>query len=264
MAIGFPLTRSRLQALDECARRFWLAWIHRVPWPAAAEATSAEEALARGREFHRLMERHFLGLTVEPVAPSLRALWQAWQKDPLPLPSGSALPEVTLSIPEGDERLLARFDLLAIPTDPQAATLIADWKTAGRPRTRRELAADIQTRLYPYILVEGGTAIAGRGLSPDYVELVYWQAAAPADPVRFRYSAAEHRANGVEIRALIARAEALREKEMPAVIDDLSICARCPYRTYCGQPVPAVTPDPEPDPLENDSAGEEAILEDLG
>jgi hypothetical protein len=262
MAIGFPLTRSRLQALSECRRRFWLGSINRMPWPAAAQATRAEEALARGRQFHRLMERHFLGLAVEPVAPSLRALWQAWQEHPLSLPPGRTLPEVTLSTPEGEERLLARFDLLAIPADPRATTLIADWKTAARPRTRGGLAADIQTRLYPYILVEGGTAVAGRAVAAADVELVYWQAAAPADPVRFRYSPAQHEANRAEIRALIARAEALDE-EMPPVIDDLSICARCPYRTYCGRPVPPALPDLEPDALEDDASGTGTVLEDV-
>jgi hypothetical protein len=262
MAIGFPLTRSRLQALDDCRRRFWLGSIHRVRWPAAAEETAVEQALARGREFHRVLERHFLGLVVEPVAPSLRALWRAWQKNPLPLPLGRILPEVTLSTPEGDERLLGRFDLLAIPADPRATTLIADWKTAYRPRTRAELAADIQTWLYPYILVEGGAALAGRELDPENVELVYWQAAVPADPAR--YSAAKHATNRTKIRELIARAEALRKEQMPPVINDLSICARCPYRTYCGQPVPAAPPDLEPDALENDTLGEGGILEDLG
>ena len=239
MAIPFPLTRSRLQALIDCRRRFWLQWIRRLPWPAAGRPPGAEQALARGREFHRLMERHFLGLAIEPVDPDLQPWWAAWQSHPLPLPPGRARPEITLTAPEAGERLLARYDLLVVPDDPAETVLIVDWKTTARARARVALQADIQTRLYPYVLVAGGAAVAGRDLQPEEVELVYWQAAAPAEPVRFRYSAVEHRANRREIRTLIDRAHGLQAEAMPAGSDELRVCARCPYRTYCGRPLPA-------------------------
>jgi hypothetical protein len=237
MAIPFPLTRSRLQALIDCRRRFWLQSVHQLPWPAAQPA-GAEQALARGREFHRLMERHFLGLTVEPIAPNLRPWWVAWQTHPLPLPPGRALPEITLTAPEMGERLLVRYDLLVIPADVHETVLIVDWKTTARPRPRAALQRDIQTRLYPYVLVEAGSAVAGRDLRPDQIELIYWQTAAPSDPVRFPYSAADHQSNRRDIRSLIDRAHTLQPDTMPPVIDDLHICARCPYRTYCRQPLP--------------------------
>jgi hypothetical protein len=51
---------------------------------------------------------------------------------------------------------------------------------------------------------------------------------------------------------------------MPPVIDNLSICARCPYRTYCGQPVPPAPRELEPEIPEEGSSGDEAVLEDLG
>jgi hypothetical protein len=250
MTLAVPLTRSRLQALAECDRRFWLAWLAQVPWPSAATSAAAEEALARGREFHRLMERHFMGLPVEPMAPDLRTWWTAWGAYPLALPPGRTRPEVTVSAPFGDERLLVRYDLLVVPADPAATVLIIDWKTAARPPSRGDLAADMQTQLYPYVLVEAGEALTGRRLAPEGVELIYWLAADPAHPVRFRHTAAAHEAARRRLAALIARVHALRDAPMPPVIDDLAICARCPYRTYCGQPVPPAPAAQEPDDFE--------------
>lgn len=262
MALGFALTRSRLQALVECGRRFWLHSIRRVPWPAATEASGAQEAFVRGQEFHRLMERQFLGLPVDPVAPDLREWWGAWQAHPLTLPAGWTRPEVTLSIPVAGERLVARYDLLAIPADPDGTLVIVDWKTGARPRARAALNEDMQSRLYPYVLVEGAAAVTGRALRPEGVELVYWQAAAPADPVRFGYTAAEHESNGHEIEALIDRAHGLNAEAMPPVIEDLSVCARCPYRTFCNQPVgpaPPESDDLEPDLRDTSDAGDEEM-----
>jgi hypothetical protein len=209
------------------------------------------------------MERHFLGLQVEPVAPDLRALWSAWQGHRLSFPVGRTLPEVTVSAPAAGERLLVRYDLLVLPDDPDRTISMVDWKTAARPRSQSALQRDIQTRLYPFVLVEGGSAVAGREPDPDDVELIYWQAASPADPVRFRYSAADHEVQRRWILTLIDRARSLQGSDIPPVIDDLAICARCPYRTYCSQPVAAAPADPEPDSLEGMPADEQT-LDELG
>jgi hypothetical protein len=173
------------------------------------------------------------------------------------------MPELTISVPGADERLLVRYDLLAIPSDPDEIVLIVDYKTSARPRPRDALRADMQTRLYPFVLVAGGSAVAGRELDPANVELVFWQAAEPAHPVHFPYSAAQHEANRQEIRTLTDRARALQKASIPPVIDDLSICARCPYRTYCNQPIPATTAEAEPDPLELSAADDDIPLEEL-
>jgi hypothetical protein len=112
----------------------------------------------------------------------------------------------------------------------------------------------MQTQLYPYVLVEAGEALTGRPLLPARVELVYWLAADPAHPVRFRHTATAHKATRRRLGGLIARAHALRDAPIPPVIDDLAICARCPYRTYCAQPVPPAPADPEPDDVEPGTA----------
>lgn len=241
------LTRASLNDLATCARRFWLRYRAGIPWPAPPRPRDLQESMKRGQEFHKIMQRHFLGLAPEIVPPELDPWWNAWQDHPVPLLPGERLPEVTLSVPLEGARLLARFDLLVLAQDGRA--LILDWKTDRHPRSRAQLAADIQTLLYPFVLAEGGTALAvpaGVGSpragvaarSPQQIEMVYWQANDPANPIRFPYSAETHDHSRDVLRALVTQAKALRPEVEPAVIDDLTVCARCVYRTYCGRELP--------------------------
>ncbi len=242
-----PFTRARLRDLSECARRYWLRNIAQIPWPAAPLPPAVEKAVERGRQFHQLMHRHFLNMELPALPPSLRTWWAAWQRDPLPLPPGRLWPEITLSVPLAGERLLARFDLLVLADDGSA--LIVDWKTESRPRKRAELAADIQTQLYPFILAEGGHTLAPRPAPIEFgqVVMVYWQANAPADPLCFPYSADQRQANRKQLEELIGKAQVLKPANQPPLIDDLSICLRCSYRSYCGRGEPEPPDDAEPD-----------------
>jgi hypothetical protein len=254
-----PLTRARLRDLTECGRRFWLQAVARPPWPAAPLPPEVESAILLGQSFHQVMRRHFAGLSPgEFEFPELDTWWTAWQRHGLSLPPGRYLPEVTLTVPFQGERLLARFDLLVFPSDHRQSVLIVDWKTERRPRTRGELAADLQTDLYPFVLAEGGRALAEQdqagSLSPDRIEMIYWQANDARHPVRFGYSTAQHASNRVRFRELVERARETAAGEEPPLIDDLAICARCRSCSYCGR---AVSPAPDAEPDDDQAALEE-------
>ena len=240
-SLHIPLTRARLRDLEECPRRFWLRSLAQRPWPAAPLPATLEAAAELGRRFHLVMHRHFLGLKVDAglLPAELQEWWATWERHPIPLPPGRCLPEITLSAPLEGARLLVRFDLLALAGDGRA--LILDWKTEKRPRSRAQLAADIQTQLYPFVLAEASTALAGYSIVPEQIEMIYWQANRPTgqqtNQHRFPYSAGQHAANRARFGGLAARAQALRPDAdaEPPLINDLSICARCTYRTYCGR-----------------------------
>ena len=248
------LSRGHLRDLAECPRRFWLRHVKKLVWPADPLPPAVEEALAAGQAFHQLMQRHFLGL--DPAAPTgpLADWWRAWQQNPPPLPPGRRLPELTLTVPLGPVHLLARFDLLVLADDENDGTaLIVDYKTEHRPRSAARLAADLQSRVYPFVLAQGGSSLTGgRPIPPEAITLLYWQANAPAQPVRLPYSAEQHAANRSYFESLIAVAESLDPAVAPPLIDDLAICARCPFRSYCRPQLPAAPdddpPPPEPDP----------------
>jgi hypothetical protein len=246
-----PLTRARLRHIVECPRRFWLQAVARPPWPAAPLPPQVEASLLLGQRFHQVMRRHFAGLSPEEFdLPQLNSWWRAWQRHGLSLPPGRYLPEMTLTVPLQGERLLARFDLLVIPRDKGERALIVDWKTERRPRTREELAADLQTHLYPFVLAEGGSALVAPDqlalFSPDRIGMIYWQANDPANPVRFQYSAAQHTSNRDQLVKLVGLAQELARGDEPPLIDDLTICSRCRFLSYCGRAVSAA-PEPEPE-----------------
>ncbi len=233
-----PFTRTRLRDLEECPRRYWLRNIAGIPWPAAALPAAVEAAIDLGLRFHQLMRRHFLGIEPPEVpAPQVLPWWNAWLAHPLVLPADLHRPEVTLSVPFAGARLLTRFDLLAL--DSRRAVIV-DWKTEQQPRTRQQLAADVQTQLYPFVLAEASAAVTpdGQPLAPEQVEMVFWYAHAPDRPVRFRYSAQSHRENQQRFRQLVQRAQSLRPGREPPLIDQTHVCARCPFRTYCAVSVP--------------------------
>jgi hypothetical protein len=249
-----PLTRARLRDLVDCPRRFWLQTVARPPWPAAPLPPQVETSLLLGQRFHQVMRRHFAGLSPEKLdLPQLNAWWTAWQRHGLSLPPGRYLPETTLTVPLQGERMLVRFDLLVIPRDKSESALIVDWKTERRPRAREELAADLQTHLYPFVLAEGGSALVARdrlaAFSPDRIGMIYWQANDPQNPVRFQYSAAQQASNRAQLAELVDLARELARGDEPPLIDDLTICSRCRFLSYCGRAVSAAPePEPEEDP----------------
>ena len=66
MSQSLLLSQGKLEAFLTCQRRFYLRSLRRLPWPAEPLGDESEAALARGQQFHRVMERHFLGLDITP------------------------------------------------------------------------------------------------------------------------------------------------------------------------------------------------------
>lgn len=259
--IPSPLTlsRSRLETFLACQRRFQLRYLRRLPWPPQPLSADTEETLARGQQFHQLLERHFLGMAVEPGLigdERVRHWWDLFQRSGLNLPEGRPfherpLPELTLTIPVGAHLLVGRFDLLILGTqDGQPFAHLFDWKT-GRPRREADLRRDWQTRLYLAMLAEGGQALL-EDVSPEAITITYWYAAAPDEPRTIRYDAAWHAQNWAEIQALAAQIDAqLSANEWPLTTDWI-LCRDCAYQVYCGRQeagsaVPIADEDAEPE-----------------
>jgi hypothetical protein len=187
------------------------------------------------------------------------AAWRAAERD-LPLlrevecTLGVRLPPHAGS---GSARLLARFDLIAV--EPGRRAVILDWKSGGVP-ARERLRARVQSRLLPYIVVEASPALPWGPLLPAQVELHYWFAAAPGEPVILRYNDEQHAAQHEWLRALLT---SLRQKQVeddfPPAPDDeatpCSLCTHCIYRSRCGRDgIPVHFPNLVWEPLAFDSA----------
>ena len=243
-------SRYKLLTFLACRRRFQLRYLVQQPWPDAPQGDEWRLASERGLAFHKLLERHFLGLPPLPAEMgagedrALRQWWQRFQEQGPVVPAGQRLPELTLMVPVGSHLLTGRFDLLVLTGD--GAAHIFDWKTERRPRSLAELAGDWQTRLYLALLAEGGEALLpGRGLDPAQIRLTYWFVHDPAGGVTIGYNATEHAASWAGIRALVAQIDGqLAETAAWPLTDDWGVCGRCAYQVLCGRlGVPAGEPD---------------------
>lgn len=268
----FSFSQSSLQAFDSCARRFWLAYVQQLPWPAveAAPVQDHEVLMRLGSNFHQLIERAEVGIDKEQMAAGLHPPLSEWfdsyqQHRPADLPADYIEVEKVLSIPFGssdgiDEatyRLAAKYDLIAASNaNDDRAVMIVDWKTTRKRTDPATLKARWQTMVYPYVLVEASAKLPFGPIEPEQVEMLYWFTAAPEHPVRFRYDSAQHASNRMKLEQLLARLlMGETEDEFPKVADTpinrRRFCNYCVYRSRCdrGQSAGDVDELDEPEEL---------------
>lgn len=246
---SFSFSQSSLQAYEDCPRRFWLAYVEQLPWPAveAAPVQDHEQLMRLGATFHRLIERAEIGLDHNLLAAGLGPPLSEWfsayvHHRPADLPAHYKESERILSIPFGDYRLAAKYDLIA--ADGEGNTVIIDWKTTRRRTDPATLSRRLQSMVYPYVLVEASAALPWGPVQPTQVEMIYWFTAAPMQPVRFRYDAAQHDTNRQRLTALLDEILAgTREADFPKVLDTESnrkrYCNFCVYRSRCNRGIAA-------------------------
>jgi CRISPR/Cas system-associated exonuclease Cas4 (RecB family) len=243
---AFQFNQNSLQDYVDCPRRFQLRHLLRQPWPAVQSEPVAEyeRLLELARRFHRLAQRHSLGLpevelTKSAEDPDLRRWWRNYLESPPPnLPVSLRRPEITLSAPLADYRLTARYDLLAM--EPGRRAVVVDWKTNQRRPDSTALATRLQTRVYRYVLVEAGTALnSGNPLAPDQVTMVYWFAEYPAQPEILHYDATQYSADGTYLVDLVTSiaAYAKEGEEEWSLTTDEARCRFCNYRSLCDRGV---------------------------
>ena len=261
----FAFSQSSLQAYEDCARRFWLAYVQQLPWPAveAAPVQDYERLMRLGAMFHLLVQRAEIGMDVAHLALDLEQPLAGWfdaylRNRPVDLPSEFIEIEHILSIPftpsltspqpeGGDEtspgyRLAAKYDLIA--TERDGRVVILDWKTTRRRTDPATLGQRLQTIVYPYVLVEASKGLDWGPVQPEQVEMRYWFTAAPDQPVVFRYDSAQHAANHERLQQLLAAILAgQREADFPKIADTeinrKRFCSYCIYRSRCNRGVTA-------------------------
>jgi hypothetical protein len=249
----FAFSQSSLQAFEDCQRRFWLAYVEQLPWPAveAAPVQEHEQLMRLGSRFHRLVERAEIGIDPETMLAGLESPLSGWfdaylHHRPDSLPDDNAEVERVLSIPfvspKGRFRLAAKYDLIACgdpKTDDNRVTIV-DWKTSGRRADPGNLRQRLQSIVYPYVLVEASRNLAWGPIAPEQVEMIYWFTAAPGQPIVFRYDQAQHDANHLRLQQILnAILDGQTEPDFPKVPDVEAnrkrFCNYCVYRSRCNR-----------------------------
>jgi hypothetical protein len=96
----------------------------------------------------------------------------------------------------------------------------------------------MQTRIYPFVLVEAGAEIFGGAIQPEQVSLVCWFAAQPDRPEVFAYSADQHEETRRFLSQMIHEATTRNEETWPLTADE-KLCGYCVYRSLCNRGVAA-------------------------
>ncbi len=241
---NFSFSQSSLQDYADCPRRFQLRYLENLVYPAAESepALENERHQQEGQYFHRLAQQSLLGIPAEKLArlantPNLGRWWENFHSFSQTRLTGlkGLYPEVTLSAPLGDYRLVAKYDLIAITADEKI--VIYDWKTY-RKRPRNEwLSARWQTRVYRALLVTaGGQFNGGRPIVPERCEMVYWFTNYPDDPAWFPYHETQYKRDW---DALVRLTQEIQSSSSYPLTDDRQKCAYCPYRSYCDRGIQA-------------------------
>jgi CRISPR/Cas system-associated exonuclease Cas4 (RecB family) len=234
---NFQFSQSSLQDYVDCPRRFQLRYVEGQPWPAvqAEPLLEHERHMERGVRFHRLVERHQLGVDAVLLAasiddPDLLVWWQAYLGyDDLHKLDGRRYPEFTLSAEIAGIRLQAKYDLLVVV--PGERIVVIDWKTYRKTPSREWFLSRLQTRVYPYLVVRSGSCLFGGDLRADQVSMVYWVA---GDPVIFGYSSAQFEVDQAYLSGLVLEVAGLDGDEWLLTLDE-SRCRFCEYRSLCGR-----------------------------
>jgi len=245
----FSFSQSSLQDYADCSRRFQLRYLDKLVYPAeeTEPALENEKHLQEGQQFHRLAQQYLLGIPTEKLAPlantpNLQRWWENFvsAKDLTGLRDLSGLyPEVTLSAPLGDFRLVAKYDLIVFTDDE--IIIIYDWKTYRKQPRNEWLSARWQTRVYRSLLVAAGSQLnGGKPIVPERCEMVYWFSNFPDDPARFPYNEAQYKRDW---DALARLTEEIQSASDYPKTDDRQKCSYCPYRSYCDRGIQAGDPE---------------------
>ena len=236
LSADFAFTQGSLQDYADCARRFELRYIQRLRYPAPEvnQMLEYEARIRQGNRFHKLAEQHSNGIPADLLVrslhddPDLARWWQdtlAGGLDDLPSQRHA---EITLQTPLGGQRLVAKYDLLAL--EPGGAAVIVDWKTGERTPTPNALERRLQTVVYRYVLASAGAHLYGEPIPPERIRMDYVYVARGAQRVSFAYSAAQLTADESRLLAMI---EAIGAAAEFPLTDNARRCKYCTYRAFC-------------------------------
>ena len=247
---GFLFSQSNLQDYVDCQRRFQLRHILHQAWPAveAEPYLENERLIDQGARFHKIIRQYLIGIPEAQISQSIAGddIMQLWWSNYLQSIKDGSLrfvnepgiqryEEITLSIPVGEFRLIAKYDLLMI--GPGNKLIILDWKTSQNHPKRRWLSERLQTHIYPFVLTGAVSGFMG-GNSPDpsQIVMIYWFTNQPEQPERFPYNQSSHQEDARYLGNLIATINDKSDTIFP-LTPDVKRCLFCTYRSLCNRGV---------------------------
>ncbi len=249
-------SQSALDVFLSCKRRFRYRYLDGLYWPKDWGVESKQkEMIETGRRFHLLAQRYY-NLEIEPEldADSELKKWFDNLKRFLPAKNQCRWwAEQELRSNQNNLRLLAKFDLIAIPENSKRI-IIYDWKTGHKKLDCTKLAETTQTKLYLYQLAKAGQQIEKSfPIKPENISLIYWNPRFPDLSCQYAYHEKQFVADFNYLSDVIQK---IMEADEFPLTDKLDTCRYCEYRPICRDKKPERLITPEDDLLDNFSWSE--------
>lgn len=247
------LSAMSVQDYLDCRRRFQLYALDIQSWPGMPVGLSQERERRRQQaiEFHRLLERYYLGmdseLLLQMVSDIVARFW--WQRYLALIPVDRddvelVFPEKWMQVWLEGFLLKARLDLLVVGRD--GSVVVFDWKTTKQKPEFSDYLSRVQTRVYLYVIGEQVASLLGRSISLSQVKMVYWFVEYPESSVVIEYSDVMHRENKLflgEIFSDISRDLGNLSLGEWSKTENLGLCRLCSYCTLCDRGVGVLAVD---------------------
>ena len=244
----FVFSQSNLQNFMDCALRFRLRYLERMPWPApfTLEAQGFEAERKAGDTIHRLIRGYFEGL--DPLSllnnallhGELTEVWLRQVMDAFPL-TESDIYRAELRIDQilGGVPATAIYDLVG---QESGKVLIIDWKSSNRRPNFRRIRESAQKRLFPLVMA---AHLQESQTEYSNLEMTFWELNFPESSFRFIYNQDLYAADLAWFIDLTAQIKNLSSEGFRAS-EDLRKCRYCQYQSYCRRG-PAEAPEQEQD-----------------
>ena len=242
----FLFNQSNLQDYVDCQRRFQLRHILHLAWPAVeAEPVHDYECIIdQGLQFHKIIRQYLIGVPESHIERMIvnDHIMEAWWRNfrysseqgilkSIFQEENMHFEEITLSMPLGEFRLIAKVDLLVQRKDGKL--IILDWKTSQKHPKRKWLADRLQTQVYPFVTAHAVPGIIGGGaVAPEQLEMVYWFVNQPEEPEVFSYNRLAYQRDLNYFDDLINTISKKSEPVFP-LTSDVKRCLFCTYRSLC-------------------------------
>jgi hypothetical protein len=243
---NFQFSQGSLQDFVDCPRRFHLKYVEKLAWPAleSEPAVESENYAQQGASFHRLVQQYLIGMPIDMLSrlaeadANLIRWWRNFLSSSEKLdglanhPDINRYPEISLIAPISANQLIGKFDLLVISEDQ---FIIYDWKTTRKFPKREWMEANLQTRVYPYLLVLAGAYLNNNlNIKPSQIKMVYWYANFPTSPLQFLFSENQLREDQRYINNLIEEIQIL-DASTAKMTNNVKHCRFCVYRSLCNR-----------------------------